>query len=232
MGDSAQPRASHFEGDRSQPLIDETIGDAFQAVVKLHGERIALVVRHQRVRWTYRELEGHVNDLAAGLLRTGLRPGDRIGIWAPNCVEWTVTQYATAKIGLVLVNLNSAYRAAEIKYALTKVRLQGLGVRPSIPGNAIPRPVTFNHSGDRFIASRQPSRCGYAPKSGYLICITDESQSGVHRFCDIATSGRMHWRTALLNGLTICIPPIPSTSSSRAELPGPLRPPHSAIVGC
>jgi len=179
MGDSAQPRASHFEGDRSQPLINETIGDAFQAVVKLHGERIALVVRHQRVRWTYRELEGHVNDLAAGLLRTGLRPGDRIGIWAPNCVEWTVTQYATAKIGLVLVNLNSAYRAAEIKYALTKVGCKAVVFAHRYRETQY---LDLLRSITPEIDSSQAGnlRAAAMPELRHLICITDESQSGVH----------------------------------------------------
>src|SRR6266850_7766192 len=126
VSDCVRSRPSHFQGDRSPPLIEITIGEAFHKVAKRHGDRIALVVRHQQVRWTYGDLKSHVNEFAAGLSRLGLQPGDRIGIWAPNCVEWTVTQYAAATIGLILVNLNPAYRAAEIKYALTKVGCKAL----------------------------------------------------------------------------------------------------------
>src|SRR5260370_27205784 len=126
VGDNARSGPSHFQGDRSQPLIETTIGEALDDVADRHRDRIALVVRHQSVRWTYRDLAYHVDSLAAGLWRAGLRPGDRIGIWAPNCAEWTVTQYAAAKLGLVLVNLNPAYRLAEIEFALNKAGCRAL----------------------------------------------------------------------------------------------------------
>src|ERR1700730_699980 len=94
--DSSRLRLSHFRGDQSLSMIETTIGEAFEDVVTRHSERIALVVRHQQIRWTYRDLGMHVDSFAAGLLRLGLRPNDRIGVWAPNCAEWTVTQYAAA----------------------------------------------------------------------------------------------------------------------------------------
>ena len=78
-------------------------------------------MRQQGVRWTYRELGEKVDAFAAGLLALGLEPGDRVGIWSPNNAEWVVTQFATAKAGLILVNINPAYRAAELEYALNKV---------------------------------------------------------------------------------------------------------------
>ena len=90
------------------------------------GERTALVVRHQNIRWSYRELAEQVDAFAAGLLSYGLRPGDRIGIWSPNCVEWVVAQFATAKAGLILVNINPAYRPAELLYVLRKVGCRAL----------------------------------------------------------------------------------------------------------
>jgi fatty-acyl-CoA synthase len=87
---------------------------------------MALIARHQNVRWTYSQLQQQVDDFAGALLGLGLRPGDRVGIWAPNCSEWLVTQYATAKAGLILVNINPAYRLAEVEYALNKVGCKAL----------------------------------------------------------------------------------------------------------
>src|SRR5258708_19183811 len=118
--------ASYVRGEAEMPLLVETIGSAFVRTVERPGDCIALVVSHQQIAWSYTELASQVEAFAAGLLRLGLRPGDRIGIWAPNCAEWTVTQYAAAKLGLILVNLNPAYRIAEIKYALSKVSCKAL----------------------------------------------------------------------------------------------------------
>ena len=88
--------------------------------------RPALVVRHQKVRLSYGELRQQVDRLAAGLLTLGLDPGDRIGIWSPNNREWVLTQFATAKAGLILVNINPSYRIAELEYALNKVGCKAL----------------------------------------------------------------------------------------------------------
>lgn len=112
---------SHVRGAANIPLIESTIGDFFDDACKQLSDREALVVRHQKIRWTYRELLEYVDALAAGLLALGLRPGDRVGIWSPNNTEWVVTQFATAKAGLILVNINPAYRVHELEYALNKV---------------------------------------------------------------------------------------------------------------
>jgi fatty-acyl-CoA synthase len=112
---------SYAHGASSVPLIGETIGRQFDRAAARWGDRQALVVRHQEVRWTWSELQAKVDALAAGLLALGLEPGDRIGIWSQNNAEWTLTQFAAAKAGLILVNINPAYRLAEIEYALNKV---------------------------------------------------------------------------------------------------------------
>jgi fatty-acyl-CoA synthase len=117
---------SHVQGPNDVPLIKETIGVQFDKVVEQWAEEEALVVRHQRLRWTYRELKKKVDEFAAGLLALGLEPGDRIGIWSPNNAEWVVTQFAAAKAGLILVNINPAYRLAELEYALNKVGCKAL----------------------------------------------------------------------------------------------------------
>ena len=109
---------SYASGVSGKPLIGETIGENLERAVARFGDREALVVRHQDVRLTYAELDTHVNALARGLLGAGLAKGDRVGIWAPNCAEWVLTQFATAKAGIILVNVNPAYRTSELEYAL------------------------------------------------------------------------------------------------------------------
>ena len=117
---------SYVHGASSMPLIGETIGVHFDKAAARWTERDALVVRHQNVRWTYGELQRRVDAFAAGLLALGLEPGDRVGIWSPNNSEWVVAQFATAKAGLILVNINPAYRLAEVEYALNKVGCKAL----------------------------------------------------------------------------------------------------------
>ena len=113
-------RLSYVHGASETALIGETIGAYFDQAVDRFGERDALVVRHQRVRWSWRGLQGRVDAFAAGLIALGLERGERIGIWSPNNAEWVVTQFATAKAGLILVNINPAYRVTELEYALNK----------------------------------------------------------------------------------------------------------------
>ncbi|MGE3283341.1 MAG: AMP-binding protein, partial [Alphaproteobacteria bacterium] len=121
---SATP--SYVHGAVDTPLIGETIGAAFDRTVARYGECHALTVRQQGIRWNYREFGERVDAFAAGLLALGFEPGERVAIWAPNCAEWVVTQFATAKAGLILVNINPAYRLAELEYALNKVGVAGI----------------------------------------------------------------------------------------------------------
>src|SRR3954466_9510666 len=111
---------SYAHGTSKTPLLGETIGENLDRAVREHGDREALVVRHQDVRWTYAELGERVDRLARGLLASGLRPGDRMGIWSPNCAEWVLVQYASAKAGVILVNVNPAYRTSELEYVLNQ----------------------------------------------------------------------------------------------------------------
>ncbi|MGZ6020500.1 MAG: AMP-binding protein [Phenylobacterium sp.] len=117
---------SYVSGASTKPLLGQTIGAAFDATCAAHPDVPALVSRHQKIRWTYAQMKERVDALAAGLLALGLEPGDRIGIWAPNCAEWALTQFATAKAGLILVNINPAYRLSEAEYALNKVGCKAL----------------------------------------------------------------------------------------------------------
>src|SRR6202035_212195 len=113
-------RLSYVHGASGTPFIDDTIGVHFDRIAERFGDRDALIVRHQQIRWTYRQLKERVDAFAAGLLALGLKRGDRIGVWSPNNAEWVITKFATAKAGLILVNINPAYRLAELEYALNK----------------------------------------------------------------------------------------------------------------
>src|SRR5580658_7957751 len=114
------PLPSYVHGASDLPLIGETVGVHFDRIVERFPERDALIVRHQNIRWNYRELQREVDRFAAGLVALGLKPGERVGIWSPNNAEWVLAQFATAKAGLILVNINPAYRLAELDYALNK----------------------------------------------------------------------------------------------------------------
>ena len=111
---------STASGPSSIPLLDETISANLARTVAAHGDREALVSVEQGVRWTYREFAAAVDEVAAGLMALDVRVGDRLGIWSPNCAEWVLVQYATARIGAILVTINPAYRVAELEYALNQ----------------------------------------------------------------------------------------------------------------
>ena len=117
---------SYDQGPSEPALLTTTIGANLAATVAVHGPEDALVDVTSGRRWTYTELHAAVRRLAAGLLRAGLRPGDRVGIWAPNCPEWTLTQYATAEIGVILVTVNPAYRVHELEFVLNQAGIRML----------------------------------------------------------------------------------------------------------
>ena len=112
---------SHAKGATDVALIEATLGDFFDAMVAARPDHEALVSRHEGLRFTYRALHDDANRLASALLRLGLAPGERVGIWSHNNAAWVMLQIATAKVGLVLVNINPAYRTSEVEYALNKV---------------------------------------------------------------------------------------------------------------
>ncbi len=123
---SARTGLSLACGATDVPLIEQTLGDFLDAMVERQPGHEALVSAHQKLRYTYRELQTEANRLASALLQLGLAPGDRVGIWSHNNAQWLLMQLATAKVGLILVNINPAYRVAELEYALNKVGCKAL----------------------------------------------------------------------------------------------------------
>jgi fatty-acyl-CoA synthase len=117
---------SYTHGVWDAPLLGETIGANLDRTVAIHGDRDALVDRVTGVRWNYREFAAQVDAVALGLLEAGIGKGDRVGIWSPNRAEWTLVQFATAKIGAILVNINPAYRSEEVRYVITQAGIRML----------------------------------------------------------------------------------------------------------
>jgi fatty-acyl-CoA synthase len=173
----AIPQISYDHGVSDRKLIGETIGAFFDGVVGKYRDREALVVKHQNVRWTWGELGRRVDDLAAGLMTLGLERGDRVGIWSPNTAEWTLTQFATAKAGLVLVNVNPAYRRAELEYAMNKVECKALILAPALK--------TSNYL--EIVADLV--RDNKLPHLKHIVRLGTEKTAGMLNFDDIATAG-------------------------------------------
>jgi fatty-acyl-CoA synthase len=111
---------SYAHGTSETPLLGETIGACLDRIAGRFGERDALISCHQRIRYTYGELHREVERVACGLLSLGVERGDRVGVWSPNCAEWLISQYALAKLGAIMVNINPAYRFRELEHALSQ----------------------------------------------------------------------------------------------------------------
>ncbi|AVP83364.1 AMP-binding protein [Aeromonas hydrophila] len=117
---------SYRAGPCDQPLLHQTIGAYLQQVAERFPDRPAVVVCHQQIRWNYREYLAQIDRLALGLLALGIRPGDRVGIWSPNNIEWCLVQFATARIGAIMVCINPAYRSYELAFAINNVGCRAL----------------------------------------------------------------------------------------------------------
>ena len=179
---------SYAHGAGGAPLIGRTIGAFFDEAAAAHAERLALIVRHQDVRWTYGELKARVDALAAGFVALGLRPGERIGIWAPNCAEWTLTQFATAKAGLILVNINPAYRVSELDYALNKVGCRAL-VLVRAHKTSLYLDMLRELAPELDAAAPGMLAAARLPHLKTVILIGTETAPGCHAFADVAALG-------------------------------------------
>ncbi|MFP6747215.1 MAG: AMP-binding protein [Alphaproteobacteria bacterium] len=192
---------SYNHGASSVPLIGETIGAYFDGAVARWGGRDALVVRHQDVRWSYDQLQTEVDAFAAGLLALGLEPGQRVGIWSQNNAEWTVTQFAAAKAGLILVNINPAYRLSELEYALNKVQCTALVISPRFKSSDY---VEMVRTLAPEIDHAEPGQLNAEKLPGLRMVIRmgEETTPGMYNFADIpglAGAGE-HERLGLLAG--------------------------------
>ncbi len=190
---------SYVHGASERPFIGETIGVHFDRMVGEFGGQDALIVRHQGLRWSYEALKERVDAFAAGLFALGLERGQRVGIWSPNNAEWVVAQFATAKAGLILVNINPAYRLAELEYALNKSGCTALITAPRFKTSdylAMLRELAPE------IARAAPGNLHAArlPDLRLLIAIGEEDAQGMLRFDDVSGLARGGERERLLKG--------------------------------
>src|SRR5262249_27625521 len=178
------PQPSYVHGACATPLIGETIGVHFDRIAERFADRDALISRHQGIRWTYGELKQRVDAFAAGLLALGLEPGERVGIWSPNNAEWAIAQFSTAKAGLVLVNINPAYRLAELEYALNKSGCSALITAQRFKTSDY---VGMLRELAPELASAEPGklRAEKLPALRIAVSIGEERQPGMLRFNDV-----------------------------------------------
>jgi fatty-acyl-CoA synthase len=179
---------SFVSGSSAVPLRYLTIGALLDEAIARWPDRPALIARHQGVRWTWRELGQAVVGLAAGLVTLGLKPGERIGIWSPNRWEWVVTQFASAKAGLILVNINPAYRLAELEYALNKVGCRAL-VHAERFKSCDYTAMLLELCPEIADCSAGQVRARRIPELTTLIRMAQDVRPGFYRYADIANSG-------------------------------------------
>ncbi len=179
---------SYVHGASLQPLLGDTVGALLDRIAAAYPERPALVARAQGIRLSYRQFHAEVERIAAGLLALGLKRGDRIGIWAPNRAEWVLLQFAAPKAGLVLVNINPAYRTHELEYSLSKVTCTAL---------VLSRRFKTSHYLDMLteltpeLVDAEPGhlRAARAPALRDVIVLDDEPAPGTHSWRQLATRG-------------------------------------------
>lgn len=184
----SQLRLSYAYGASSQPLVGMTIGAKFDEACQQYAEKDAVVSLHQNIRLNYRELQAQVDAFACHLIKLGLKKGDRLAIWSPNCVEWTITQFAAFKAGIILVNLNPAYKSNELEYVLNKVSCKALVIASTFKTTDYQEilykiaPELAENSSSKVLNSAR------LPHLKFVIKIDEHVQNGMHRFSDLLTT--------------------------------------------
>ncbi|MCP4493743.1 MAG: AMP-binding protein [Gammaproteobacteria bacterium] len=178
-------KQSYVHGSSTTSLIGETIGNNFDAATEQWADNEALVVCHQDIRWSYARLQSEVNRFAAGLIALGLNAGDRVGIWSPNNAEWVVAQLATAKAGLILVNINPAYRVFELEYVLNKVEARALILANKFKSSDYLEMIR-ELAPEVEQCERGKLRSERLPQLKVLIQIGGDTTAGMYAFADVA----------------------------------------------
>ena len=176
---------SYVDHPSDEALLNDTLGEYFDRIVERFPNREALVVKHQNIRWTYREYQREIELIAKGLLALGIDVGDRVGIWGPNSVQWCLTQLATAKIGAILVCINPAYRSSELEYALNKVECRALITAESFKSSDY---LAMLHELAPELKTCTPGALNARrlPALNTVISLSDKHQPGLFKFSDIA----------------------------------------------
>ncbi|MGO9718976.1 MAG: AMP-binding protein [Steroidobacteraceae bacterium] len=190
------PAISYVSGTCDQPLMYRTVDGVLKSAVHEHPDREALVVPYQSVRWTFAQLDREVERVARGMLACGLKPGERIGIWAPNCNEWVLTMFAAARAGLVLVNINPAYRTSELEFALRLVGCRALVFARRFRSSDYAQMLCTLIPELRTSAPGR-LRCAAFPELRLLVHLGNEPLSGALSFGDLMLAGHELEESAL-----------------------------------
>ena len=186
-----QVRLSYAYGTSNQPLLGMTIGEKFDQACQQYADQDALVSVHQNVRLTYKQLQQQVNAFACSLLKLGFKKGDRLAIWSPNCVEWTITQFAAFKAGVILVNLNPAYKSNELEFVLNKVSCKGLVIASQFKSTNY-QDILTKIAPELCQADNKVLNAKCLPHLKHVIKIDDQAHTGMHRFQDLLTAPTTH----------------------------------------
>ncbi|MEM7542077.1 MAG: AMP-binding protein [Pseudomonadota bacterium] len=184
----SETTVSYVSGTSSVPLLFQTIGQALDSAAAQWGDRDAVVVRHQNVRLSYAALKARVDEVAAGFSTLGLERGARIGIWSPNNLEWVLTQFATAKLGLVLVNINPAYRLAELEYALNQVQCEAIVIADRFKSSDYVQMIR-DLAPEIDAAKPGELKAAKLPHLKHVVCITADPAPGFYSFDAVAGAG-------------------------------------------
>ena len=190
MTENLENKLSYGKGSTDVGLLSETIGKVFDDTAAKFPDNLALIVRHQNIRWTYQEYQQQVDKLATGLLAMGIKKGDRVGIWSPNNVQWCLTQFATAKIGAIMVCINPAYRLYELEYALNKVQCKLVITATHFKtsqyldmlNELAPEIAQSDHL--------QPLTLAKLPHLKHIVQMGDDAVAGMSRFSDVVDLGQ------------------------------------------
>jgi len=201
-GPQIEPRdgLSYVRGSTDIALSDATVSRFLRGTAAKYPDRPAVIFREQNIRWTWREFANEVDVLASGLLKLGVEAGDRVGIWSPNRSEWLLTQFATARIGAILVNINPAYRLAELEYALNKVGCKALIAAEQFKTSKY---LEMLQTLAPELATTEPGSLDAARFPGLraVIRMGEGTTPGMLRFPDVMSRGRDHLDTAQLDAL-------------------------------
>ena len=179
---------SYSCGVSSEPLLGLTIGQAFDLSVDRYPDNEAIVSRHQNIRFSYKELQYHVNRCSKSLMYLGLVKGDRVGIWSPNCAEWLITQIATAKLGIILVNINPSYRLNELEYALDQSGCRALILADKFKSSDYTGMISAlvpENPNDKL----KTLKCQKLPKLEWLISLGTETSAKMHLWKEFVNLG-------------------------------------------
>ena len=196
---------SHVAGEPAPPLGNQTISEALREAVSRHGARRAVVLPQEGRALTYEEFDRQVDALAAGLLALGLRKGDRVGIWSPNRLEWVLTQFATARFGAILVNINPAYRPFELEYALNAVGCRAIVAAEAFKSS---RYIDMLRELAPELERCEPGRLSASklPHLETVVAMSGDPGPGIFRFDDVTRLGGPE-QTARLDALTASLSP-------------------------